>query len=225
MAAPLAALRRDVDSLLRARGAFGPDARAVPWAALALVLVTAGMLYGAVMGSFGARAAQTTYSALKVPLLLGFATVVCLPNFYVVNALLGLRDDFPAAFRGVLAAQTTVSVVLAALAPVTAFTYVAGVSYDVAVLLNGAAFAVAAAGGQLVLLRHYRVLIARDPRHRIGRAAWLVLYCFVAVQLAWVLRPFVGSPSKETSFFREDAWSNAYVVLWQLCVRVAGGGR
>ena len=61
--------------------------------------------------------------------------------------------------------------------------------------------------------RHYRPLVARNPRHRVGRAAWLFLYVFVAIQSAWVLRPFVGAPGLPTRFFREGAWSNAYVML------------
>ena len=219
----LATVRRDVDALLRARGRFGPASEEVPWGPLVAILVAAAAFYGATMGSFGVRGTQALYSALKVPILLSLATVVCLPNFFVVNTLLGLRSDFGAAFRGVVAAQTTVSVVLAALAPVTAFGYVSGADYDQALLLNGAAFAVAAVGGQALLQRHYRALIARNPRHRAGRAAWLILYCFVAIQLAWVLRPFVGSPGRAPSFFREDAWSNAYVVLWEVVSRALGG--
>ena len=46
-----------------------------------------------------------------------------------------------------------------------------------------------------------------------GRFAWAALYVFVAIQLAWVLRPFVGSPTLPTRFFREEAWDNAYVVV------------
>ena len=63
---------------------------------------------------------------------------MCLPNFYVVNNVLGLRADFVAACRGIFAAQAAVAVVLAALAPITAFGYVSGASYRFALLLNGA---------------------------------------------------------------------------------------
>ena len=219
----LAGVASRVDALLRARGRFAPDADRPPWGTLVAVLVVAGLCYGAVMGLYGARALQALYSALKVPMLLTCATLVCLPNFFVVNTLLGLRDDFAAAVRGVLAAQAAVSLALAALGPLTAFAYVNAIRYDTALLLNGAVFAAAAGGGQALLQRHYRALIARDPRHKVARAAWLVLYCFVAIQLAWVLRPFVGSPGLPVAFFREDAWSNAYVVLWKLVARVLSG--
>ena len=223
MNAPAATLRRDVDALLRAKGTFAPESATVPWRALVAILVLAGSFYGATMGSYGVRGTQALYAALKVPVLLVLATVICVPNFFVVNTLLGLRDDFAAAFRGVVAAQATVAVVLAALAPVTAFAYVSGIDYDVARLFNGGVFAVAAGAGQVLLLRHYRVLIARDPRHRVGRAAWLGLYCFVAIQLAWVLRPFIGAPGLPTSFFRRDAWTNAYVFLWDLATGTLTG--
>ena len=186
------------------------------------MLVVAGLLYGAVMGAYSARGLQALYSALKVPLLLVCATAVCLPNFFVVNTLLGLRDDFAAAMRGVIAAQAAVSIALAALGPLTAFAYLNGIEYDTALLLNGAMFAVAAIAGQTLLQRHYRELIARNPLHRVARASWLVLYCFVAIQLAWVLRPFVGSPNLPPTFFRDDAWSNAYVMLWKLVARFVG---
>lgn len=174
------------------------------------------------MGAFGLRPLQSIYSATKVPLLLFLAPLVCLPNFYVVNALLGLRDDFPAACRGVFAGQATVAITLAALSPITLMVYGSTADYNSAVQANGAAFFVAAMAGQATLRRHYRALIASNPRHKIGRTAWLVLYVFVAIQLAWVLRPFVGSPNVKTRFFRENAWSNAYMVVIEEAARAFG---
>ncbi len=202
-----------IGALLRAEGRFAAERERVPWLALAALLVGGGWVYGFAMGFHDARPLQALFSAAKVPLLLAFSSLVCLPNFYVVNSVLGLRDDFTAALRGVVAAQATVAVTLASLAPVTLFAYVSTESYTFAVVLNGVFFALAAVAGQMTLNHHYRRLVARDRRHRIGRASWLVLYVFVAIQLAWVLRPFVGSPGQATRFFREDAWSNAYVVV------------
>lgn len=221
IAAPGAGRSR-LDAMLRARGRFAPDAPDPPWGVLLLFVVGAGLVYGGVMGAYGVRAVQMLYSALKVPLLLAASTLVCLPNFFVVNTLLGLRDDFAAAMRGVIAAQAAVSVTLAALGPLTAFAYVNDIEYESAKVLNGLMFAAAAVAGQALLQRHYRALIARNPRHRVARASWIVLYCFVAIQLAWGLRPFVGSPDLPPTFFREDAWTNAYVMLWRLLARTLG---
>ena len=42
---------------------------------------------------------------------------------------------------------------------------------------------------------------------------------FVAIQMAWVLRPFIGSRDLPPQFFREEAWSNAYVQLVHIVAR------
>jgi hypothetical protein len=67
-----------------------------------------------------------------------------------------------------------------------------------------------------MLRRSYRPLIARQPRHRLLLVCWLVLYAFVGVQMAWVLRPFIGSPGTPVQFFRTDAWGNAYLVVGRM---------
>jgi hypothetical protein len=45
---------------------------------------------------------------------------------------------------------------------------------------------------------------------------WLLIYVFVGIQMAWILRPFVGSPLSETRFFREEAFTNAYIAVSRL---------
>lgn len=213
-----------IDDLLRGRGSYGDDAWTLPWARLAVIGLAGGLLYGAVMGSYGLQPRQALYSALKVPLLVGVSTVVCLPNFYTVNTVLGLSADFAKVIRAILLAQGTVAVVLASLAPLTAFLYLSIEDYGTAVAVNGVVFLAAALAGQVTLARRYRPLIERNPRHRIGRAAWLTLYVFVAIQAAWVLRPFVGNPALATRFFRAEAWGNAYVEVATLVWRLLTGG-
>ncbi|HYC78618.1 MAG TPA: hypothetical protein VEI02_13405 [Planctomycetota bacterium] len=219
---------RFVDDLLRARRDLAPDAEGLPWVGILSVIVVCGFGYGFTMGAwglgtFGFRPKQALFSGLKVPILLTLAPFVCLPNFFVVNTVLGLRDDFATACRGVLASQAVVAATLLALAPVTATGYASVADYATAVAINGAQFLVASVAGQIALARYYRRLIARDRRHRAARNAWLVLYVFVAIQLAWVLRPFVGAPTIRTSFFRQEAWSNAYVVVAEVVVSVVTG--
>ena len=45
---------------------------------------------------------------------------------------------------------------------------------------------------------------------------WLLIYCFVGIQMGWTLRPFIGDPTSQIQFFREGALSNAYVVVGRL---------
>lgn len=202
-----------VDALLRARGPFAVGRGPVPLALLVALLAICGFLYGAAMGASDARALQALYSGLKVPLLLACATLFCLPNFFVVNTFLGLREDFGAALRAVLSAQATVAVALCAMSPLILTVYASSENYRFAVFMNGVIFALATLAGQRTLMRHYAPLVQSNPRHRICRLAWVLLYVFVAIQLAWVLRPFIGDPGSASTFFREGAWSNAYVVI------------
>ncbi|MBI4880988.1 MAG: hypothetical protein HY812_15225 [Planctomycetes bacterium] len=203
-----------LDGLLRGEGRFSPREGVVPWAPLLALLVGSSLVYGAAMGCFGWRGAQATFSALKVPLLLAVSTLICLPNFFVVNTVLGLRADFAAACRAVVAAQATMGVALASLAPVILLVYVSTQHYRFVTVMNGVLFGLATAAGQVTLNRHYEDLVARDRRHHLGRLAWITLYVFVAIQSAWVLRPFIGAPGMPSQFLREDPWRNAYVEVF-----------
>ena len=87
-------------------------------------------------------------------------------------------------------------------------------------------FAVASLGAQWILRREYRPLIRKDVRHLWMLRAWIVIYVFVGIQMAWVLRPFIGDPLKAVQFFREGSWSNAYEEVWKILSAVlAGRGR
>jgi hypothetical protein len=184
------------------------------------VALVCGLAYGAVMGTFSGfwsgRVLQILYSALKVPILLLLTFLISLPSFFVFNALAGLRDDFLDAIGVLVGGQAALAVVLVSLAPLTIFWYASFSDYRGAVLYNGAMFAIASFGGQIVLRRGYAVLIARNPRHQLMLRVWLGVYVFVGIQMAWVLRPFIGDPANPTRFFREDAWSNAYVLIARL---------
>jgi hypothetical protein len=199
---------------------LAPGRPAVAWQQLWPTVIAFSFFYGAVMGTFGGVAGdrlwQVMFSAVKLPLLLAGAFLLGLPTFFVLNSLAGVRSDFGAVLRALVASQAGLAVVLGALAPYTALWYATSADYQAATLFNALMFAVASAAAQALLRRAYRPLIARHPAHRRLLRLWLLLYAFVGIQLAWVLRPFIGTPGAPVRFFREDAWGNAYVVVAQL---------
>ena len=208
-------VRRQVEDVLRGRTSAGS------W----WIVVACGLIYGAVMGSHAGRPAQAMVSAVKVPMLLLTTAVLSLPSFFVLNTLLGVRDDFADVLRGLIASQAGLTIILASLAPLTAFWYVSTTGYRSAILFNGAMFAVASLGSQNLLRRAYRPLIARNPRHRLLLRAWLVLYALIGVQMGWVLRPFIGVEGEPVEFLREEPWDNAYVVIAQMIWRLLTGSK
>ena len=188
-------------------------------------LVLFGLVYGAVMGSYRALVAQPqwllqiVYSAVKVPLLLVATFVISSPSFYVMNSLLGLRRDFVWAVRALVAAQSGLAIILASLAPLTLFWYASSARYNYALLFNGAMFAVASFAAQWLVRGYYRPLVAQNRRHAWLLWCWLFVYTAVAIQMAWLLRPFIGSPGRPVQFLRDNPWDNAYEYVAQLVWR------
>ncbi len=206
------------DLFLRGGGPYLPErsaSRPAWW--LPLMVVAFSPIYGAVMGSFELGSPQRllmlVYGGVKVPLLLFATTALCLPGFFVLNTILGLRDDFRDALQAILAGQAGLSIALASLAPLTRFWYFSCGSYRAALLFNAAMFTVATVAGHITMLRYYRSLIRRHGHHRLTLAAWVALYAFVGIQMGWMLRPFIGNPRVPVSFFRDEPFSNAYVVV------------
>jgi hypothetical protein len=186
------------------------------------IVVGAGLWYGAFMGSFSAdspaRALLILYIALKLPLLILATSALCLPGFFVFNSVLGLQSDFGQAMRAIAAAQAALTLALASLAPMTALFYLSGISHDRALLLNALLFLVSTLAGQAVMRRRYAPLVAhpeRGVRHRGMLWLWTVLYAFVGTQMGWMLRPFIGGHEQPVAFFRQEPFSNAYLVLLQ----------
>lgn len=209
---------QNIDHFLRGAGEFLPGkirAATIPWL-IAATVVFAG-LYGVVMGCFTGlepgRYHQLLYSGFKAPLLLLIIYGLCVPSFFVLNSLLGLRTDFLPAIVALTAMQACFAVVLACLSPVLALMYMSITDYPSAVLVNGVLFAIASLSSQIIVHRYYAPLIAQDSRHRKMLEIWLVLYVFVGIQAAWVLRPFIGNPSVPVAFLRPGAWGNAYVAI------------
>jgi hypothetical protein len=230
-ASPNLAFHR-LDALLRAVGIHGPDlstdfasrtsTRSLSLRDLLLLIVTAGACYGACMGTFAyepVRSMLMLYSAMKIPILIVLTTLVCLPAFFVLNTAAGVRDDFGKALRAVLSAQGAFTVTLAGLAPVVMFIYTTGVNHRFALLTNGAIFLGATIVAQVVLWARYRRLIAANRVHVAMMASWMLLYGFVAVQMAWMLRPFVGDPAKPVTFLREEPFTNAYIAMLKLVLQ------
>jgi len=219
------AVWRTVDMFLREEGRFAPGAilegaARPPVGLYVALIVAAGLAYGAAMGSFSGLAGdgwlRIILAAAKVPIFFGVTFALCLPPFLILLTFAGLRDDLPAVLRGLLGALVLTTVILASAAPITCLMNLSATSYRFILIWNGIVFAFASGVGHLHLRGIYRSLIRARPRHRALLGGWFVLFVFVGIQMAWVLRPFVGAPELPVQLFREDAWTNAYVYVFRL---------
>ena len=202
------------------RALLRPDSPAMSLPKLAILVALSGAIQGAMMGSYalfnGGSALFVVWAAFKVPLFLGIAAGLCFPALRVLYYLVGLGDEFGPTIRALAAAQAAFAAILAALAPFVLVFYASGISYRGALVLNLALFAVAGLAAQNVARGRLQALLARESRHLKLWAVGLGIWAFVAVQLAWNLRPFIGSPDAAIQFLRPDAFSNVYLALWKI---------
>ena len=187
------------------------------WWLYPFIVLLAGAIYGGTMGSWNLETSDRLllipYAAIKVPMLILITTAICLPGYFVLSTVIGLRSDFRGALGAIAAGQATVTLALCSLAPVTRFVYFSGIGHAGALLLSAAMFALSTCVGYAVMLRRYRPLLEKSRRHRVMLAAWIAMYVFVGIQMGWMLRPFVGTPGMAVTFVRPEPLSNAYVAV------------
>lgn len=196
------------------------DPRQVPslrWSLACIAIVSP--IYGFAMGSFNLDLSRTLYplfSACKLPIMIFATSLLCLPGYFALSTVLGLRNDLHAALRAIVSSQAAFTLTLASLATFTLFLYANGITHRAAILVNGFMFLVATAVAQAILRKHYAPLLARSRKHAFMLCYWLVAYVFVGVQMGWMLRPFIGTPGIPPTFFRAEPFSNAYIVVLRL---------
>lgn len=172
-----------------------------------IVLGVAGCaLFGAALGSYAQAPLQILVSAMKVPLLLVGTAAICFPTFFVVQAL---RSERPLAPIRAVALQTNalaiVGIVWGSFSPPVLFLVGTTGHYELAQWL---AVAIGVAGGVAGFSRFLTVYVecSQAESRRVALRALLpyfALFAAVGGQLAWTMRPFIGSPSLGFQVFRE----------------------
>ena len=144
-------------------------------------------------------------TAVKVPVLFLLTLLIVVPPIYVSSTFVGSRATFSQVVTLLLASLAITGTVLASMATVAFFFSLTTRSYSFIKVLHVLFFAYAGVVGLFYLIRGFNGVVR--TRSYIGTRllfiGWLVLYMFVGTQLAWVMRPFVGSPGKEFTLFRE----------------------
>ncbi len=135
-------------------------------AAVAVMIVLLGMIYGLCMGSFSLMKEvpdalkdsndpylQWFATIVKVPALFYLTLIVTFPSLYVFNALVGSRLTLVSVLRLLIASLAVNLAVLASLGPIVMFFSLTTKSYAFIQLLNVAAFTVAGVLGLAFLLQ------------------------------------------------------------------------
>ncbi len=185
----------------------------IHWDATCIVVILVGSgLYGFTVGLWRAPL-QSLYTALKFPLLI---LLTCAGNAFlngILAQLLGSDLSFRQTSRTILMSFALTGLILGALSPVSLFVLYntpplsssATVLGHSITLLTHVSF-IACAG--IIANRRLYSLLEKMSGHR--RTARMVLFSWLGgnfllgSQLAWILRPFIGSPGLAIEFLRDD---------------------
>jgi len=179
---------------------------------VAVIIAGAG-LYGAAMG-WWRDPQQALFTAIKFPLILLLTAIGNALLNAMLAPLLGLNISFRQYFSAVLMSFTIAAAVLGAFSPLTAFMIwnappmSAAASEPTYNFIKLAQVAVIAFAGVTGNARLFQLLARLGGSRTVARRvlfAWLAGNLFFGSQLAWILRPFIGSPGLPVEFFRATA--------------------
>jgi hypothetical protein len=185
------------------------------WCELALLMVVSAALYGTVLGWWhGPRLAS--YVAVKLPLVLLLTSTFTMLFAWVAARAVGLTLRFAQVGALTFLGLATASVLLASVTPIAwLFTATAvpppspaaRTAHNVLYLTHTVLVGMAGLAGTRNLWRALRATRAPLPAVLTTYVTWLLAYALVGGEVAWMLRPFVGSVSPDfpVVFLRDDA--------------------
>jgi hypothetical protein len=182
--------------------------------ALSAVMIAGAAGYGVVLGKWhGARLAL--YCAIKLPLVLILTTLITIAFSWVAALLLGVPLRFAQVAVLNLLTLATASLLLASLIPVAwLFTQAAPppttasrTAHNLLYLMHTGIVALCGAGGMRLLWTALGRVAPRRARLLPVYVLWFTTFALVGGEVAWALRPFVGSVSADypVVFLRKDA--------------------
>ena len=203
-----------------------------------VVFLTLCVIYGLIMGAqslihgYSGGWKYSLAAAIKLPLLFLLTMAICMPLVYVLNVLIGAREQFRVVFGLLMSSLAVTSILLAASAPILAFFMLSTKSYPFIKFLNVVIFTVAGLYGVWYLSRGMHWIASgggeqspQQTKPNVGTIItwWLVTYGIVGTQMAWMMRPFIGHPGTPFSIFREQG-SNFYIDVGNAIVKMLSGG-
>jgi len=157
-----------------------------PAGRLAVATLAGAACYGLAAGFFQGGA-EMLVSALKVPLIVAAAALLCLPSFVVFHLLSGSERTVAALARTVVAFAAVAALFLAALTPIGWLFSVTSRSLSFLVVFHLVIWGVALGFG----LRHLFAALPGAPSRGIS-VLWSILFWLVSVQLCVYLGPVLA---------------------------------
>ena len=202
---------------------FAISDRRTFWWNIFIIIAGAG-IYGFTLGIWRAPL-QSAYTAIKFPLLI---LLTCAGNA-VINGMLaqtlGSGLSFKQTSLAILTSFAIAAIIMAGFAPITLFVWFnapplasqnAILGHSVMLLTHVFVIAFAGVMANRRLLQLLEKMSGLVAAARAVFLSWLAGNLFLGAQLAWNLRPFIGSPKLAVQFLRDDPLrGNFYEAVWR----------
>jgi hypothetical protein len=179
-------------------------------------------LYGVVMGSYNG-VLQSLVTGIKVPCLIFLSLLICFPALYVIQYMIGSTMTIYQMANIIFSGFIVFTTISLSFAPIVIFFMVTSNNYSFLKLLHVAIFTFSGIFAVKTIINGLTYSCEKKNIYpKLGMRIfkiWIVILAFVSSQLAWNLRPFVGSRDLPFELFRKRE-SNFYVAVIQSAVHL-----
>jgi len=182
-----------------------------------LFILLFSFIYGVVMGSYNGFL-QSLVTGIKIPGLIFLSLLVCFPALYVIQYMIGSTMTIYQMTNIILSGFIVFSTIALSFSPIVVFFMITGDSYAFLKLLHVTIFTFSGIFTIRTIINGLTFSCEKKNIYpKLGMKIfkiWVIILAFVSSQLAWNLRPFVGSRDLPFELFRERG-SNFYVAVIQ----------
>jgi hypothetical protein len=180
-----------------------------------LVIFVFSLLYGIVMGSFNGYL-QSLVTAVKIPCLILLSLLICFPALFVIQYMIGSTMTIFQMSNIILSGFVVFSTIILSFAPIVIFFMITSDNYAFLKLLHVGIFAFSGIFTVKTIVKGLTYSCEKKNVYpKVGMnifAIWIFIFAFVSSQLAWNLRPFVGSRDLPFEMFRTRQ-GNFYIAV------------
>ena len=175
------------------------------------------LVYGIVMGSYNGFL-QSMVTGIKLPCLIFLSLLICFPALYVIQYMIGSTMTLAMMTNILLSGFIVFTTIALSFSPIVIFFMITGDNYAFLKLLHVAIFIFSGIFAIKTILKGLSFSCEKKNVYpKLGLTIfkiWIIIFAFVSSQLAWNLRPFIGSQDLPFELFREHQ-SNFYVAVMQ----------
>lgn len=182
-----------------------------------LVIFLFALLYGVVMGSYNSFQ-QGMASSLKVPCLIFLSLLICFPALFVIQYMIGSTMSVFQMAGTILSGFVVFTTINLSFAPIVIFFMITSENYAFLKLLHVAIFTFAGVFAVKTIIKGLTLSCEKKNVYpKLGMnifKLWVIIIAFISSQLAWNLRPFIGSHDMPFELFRERQ-GNFFIAIIQ----------